>query len=135
MQHFPHATGALALFHAAQAQAVGDVFFHIHVREKGVALKHGVDVALLRRQGGDVRPVQKHAARVRRGEPGDDAQRGGLAAAGGAEQRDKFACFNGQRYAAQHVGAFKSLVQIADLQHFPSFFFLAFSIYTRMPIL
>ena len=65
-QHFPHAALALVLFHAAHAQAVGDVPTHVHMRKERVTLKYGIDVAFLRRQGGDVRAVQKHTAAVRR---------------------------------------------------------------------
>ena len=62
-----------------------------HVREQRVALEHGVHRTLFRRLVGEVLAVEPDAARVGRIEAGDHAQQRGLAAAGGAEQREEFA--------------------------------------------
>jgi hypothetical protein len=69
----PHAQGKL------------DVLRHRHVAEQRVVLEHQPHAALA---GGDVRDVaavQRDAAVVDAGEPGDGAQQGALAAAAGPE--------------------------------------------------
>jgi hypothetical protein len=63
---------------------------HRHVRVEGVGLEHHRHVALVRRQIGDVRPVEQARGR-RLLEPGDHPQRRRLAAAGGAEQHHELA--------------------------------------------
>ena len=72
---------------AGDAQAVGDVGEHVHVRKERVALEHHADVALGRRQIGDVAAGDDDPAAGRRLEPGDHPQRRRLAAAARAEQR------------------------------------------------
>jgi hypothetical protein len=59
------------------------------VREQGVVLKDGVDVARVRRAAGDVGPGELDAAAVGQLEAGDEAQRRRLARAGRAEQREE----------------------------------------------
>ena len=83
------AAGGLALVVAREAQAVGDVLHHRHVREERVGLEHHRHVAVGRRQPGDVRPADQDAPRRRHLEPGDHPERRRLAAARGAEQRDQ----------------------------------------------
>ncbi|MCY1291882.1 hypothetical protein D9M70_410860 [compost metagenome] len=72
------------------ADAEGDVVGHGQVREQRIVLEHHADPPLLRRQGeagaGDDLAAELDLALVHRLETGDGAQRGGLAAAGGAEQ-------------------------------------------------
>ena len=94
-QHFLHAFLPIRPFGAAHAQAIGNVLFHIHVREQRIVLEHGVHIALIRRQGGYVLAGEQHAAAIRLLQPGDDAQRGGFAAAGRAQQRYEFAVRDG----------------------------------------
>src|SRR3546814_13835662 len=77
----------------AQLQAEGDVLEHRHVRPDRVALEDHRHAAALgrqdaRRRGQDL-PVDLDRAFGRRHEAGDHAQRGGLAAAGRAEERDE----------------------------------------------
>ena len=69
------------LRHALLAQAVGDVLGDGHVREQGVRLEHGVDVALVRRDALHVLAADADEALVGLLEAGEHAQRRGLAAA------------------------------------------------------
>ncbi len=72
-----------------QAKAEGDVLEHVQVREQRVFLEHRVDRPFVRRQARDVPARKKDIARSRLHEPSDDAERGGLAAAGRAEEGDE----------------------------------------------
>ena len=87
----PHLAVALGAARPRNSQREGDVLGHRHVREQRIALEHHAEVALLRRQGGDVAAVQQHGARAGRDEAGDHHQDGGLAAAGRAKQRQEHA--------------------------------------------
>ena len=73
--------------HAGDVEPVGNVGENAHVREERVALEHHADVALGRRQPGDVAPGDDDAAARRRLEPGDHPERRRLAAAARPEQR------------------------------------------------
>ena len=75
----------------APPQAVGDVLLDVEVREERVALEDRVDRALVRRRLRDVDPVDEDLAVGRLLEPGQHAQRRGLAAARGPEQREELA--------------------------------------------
>src|SRR6185295_9986880 len=66
---------------------------------------------------GDVLAAELHLARRRLHQPGDRAQRGGLAGAVGADQRDDLALLDGERHAAQRVDAAVADLEVADLQH------------------
>ena len=70
-------------------QAECDVVPHRHRGKQGVALEHDADVALLYGHAGDVLPLHVHAAGRGLDEPGDGAQRGGLAAAGGPQEGEE----------------------------------------------
>ena len=61
------------------------------MREQRVFLKYGVYGALVRRQHGNIRAVQKNFSFVRHFESRNHAQRGGFAAPGRTEQRYEFA--------------------------------------------
>ena len=61
------------------------------MREERVVLEHHADVALERRPARDRLALEKDLARGRGKEPGDQAERGGLAAARGPEQRHELA--------------------------------------------
>ena len=80
---------ALGCRHLADAQAELDIFGHAHVLEQGVVLEDEAHPALLGGQVGDIAPVQQHPPVVRGGQPGDQAQDGGLPAAAGAEQDEE----------------------------------------------
>src|SRR2546428_7879203 len=82
---------ARALGHAVDAQAVGHVLTHAHVRKQGIVLEHGVDWALVWRARRDVDPVQLDCPRVRELEARDNAQGGGLARSRGPEHREELA--------------------------------------------
>ena len=75
-------------------QRVGHVVKHVHVRPDGVGLEHHADVPLFRGHeglpAGDQLVVDVHLAFRGLFKPGDDAQHGGLAAAGGAQQGHEF---------------------------------------------
>ena len=70
-----------------EAHVLGDR----HVRVQRVVLEHHRDVAVLRRDVGDVAVADEDAARVDLFEAGEHAQRGGLAAAGGADEDEELA--------------------------------------------
>ena len=84
---------------AFAAEAELDVTANGKVREQSVALKHGVDIAAVRRKMIDAGSVQPHFARGRRFESGDQTQHRGLAASGGAKQRKKRATLDLERNA------------------------------------
>ena len=77
--------------HLLHPQAVLDVAEHVHVREQGVVLEDGVDVAGERRPAGDVVAAEEHPAGGRLLEAGDHPQHRGLAGAGRAEHREELA--------------------------------------------
>jgi hypothetical protein len=72
--------------HAADAQRIGDVVADREMAEQGQRLEHHAELAPVRRHRRDVGFVEQHAAGGRRLQPGDDAQQGGLAAAGRPEE-------------------------------------------------
>jgi len=77
---------ARALPARLHAQAEGDVVEHAHVAEQRVVLEHETDVAIAHVMAGHVLAMEHDAAVVRGFQAGDDAQQGGLAAAGRTEQ-------------------------------------------------
>ena len=107
----PTRAAHLGARHAAQPQAVADIAEHGHVRPQRVGLEHHRDAALLGREAGDVAAEEPDRAGRRLLEAGDGAQQRGLAAAGGAEDRDEFARRDGEVDAAQD-----GLRPVADLE-------------------
>src|SRR5450830_1238676 len=95
-------------------QAEGDVLFHGHVGEQRVALEHHADRAFLRAQRDDVLVVEEYLAAVHRGQAGDAAQQGGLAATGRAEQGDEFTLGDFAVDVAEHRGAGVGFFQVLD---------------------
>ena len=89
LEHLVRSPPPLRAVHPAQPQAVGDVVAGRHVREQAVGLEDHAHVAAVGRHVGDVLAVDDDPAAVRLVEPGQRAQRGRLAAAGRAEQRDQ----------------------------------------------
>ena len=95
-----HALADARLIPLEHLQTEGDVFIHRHVRPERVVLEQKADVALVRRQvdalfGIENRhAVDQNPAAGRRFKPGDHAQGGRFAAAGGAEQGDEAAILN-----------------------------------------
>ena len=72
-------------------EAVGDVVGHRHVAEQRVMLEDEADAPLLNRERARVLAVEGERARGHRLQPGDQAEKRGLARAGRPEQRQKFA--------------------------------------------
>ena len=93
----------LVLGHLAQLQAVGHVVKYVVVGQQGVALEHHGGIAFVGGQGVDGLVAQIDLALVGAFKAGDHPQCGGLAAAGGAQQRHKAARLNIQRYVAHGV--------------------------------
>ena len=83
-QHFRDTLTDLRFRHLGNAQAESNVFKHVQMREQRILLEHRVDLPLVRRDIIDPDAVKDHVAAGGGGEPADDAQRGGLAAAAGA---------------------------------------------------
>ena len=109
LEHLAHLGLDRALVDLGVAQAERHVLVHVQEREQRVALEHGVDVALVRRDVGHVDAVEQHRARRRLLEAGDQAKRGGLAAPGRAEQREELAAGHLQVHAVdrdlvEHLG-------------------------------
>ena len=88
-QHIPHLAADGVFVHLLQAQAKGHVLEHIQVREQCVLLEHGIHRALIGRHTGNVLALQQDFAGIRLQKTCDQAQGGGFAAAGGAQQRHK----------------------------------------------
>ena len=103
---------------ALHRQAVAHVLDHVHVREQRVALEHHADVALGGAQRGDVLSVDEDGAGGGRLQPGDHAQRGGLAATRGAEDGGQRALGNLQVDALDHQGGAGVAVALGDLAEF-----------------
>jgi hypothetical protein len=80
----------------AQPQPEGHVLPDGHVREQRVGLEHHAHVALAGRQPGDVLAGHRDGSGVGVFQPREQAQRGCLAAARRAEQRDELAGPQGQ---------------------------------------
>ena len=90
-QHLLDALGDLAPPDPVLAQAEADIARDIEMREQRVVLEHHVDRPAVRRHGADVLAVEQDAAGAQLLEAGEQAQQRGLAAAGGAEQREELA--------------------------------------------
>ncbi len=86
-----HALGALFLADAGDLQGEAHVLGDRHVRVQRVVLEDHRDVAVLRRDVGDIAVADEDAARVDLFEAGQHAQRGGLTATGGADQDQELA--------------------------------------------
>lgn len=89
-------------------QAKRHVLKHGHVREQGIALKDGIDVAIFGRNTGYVTVLKMDVAIIDAFQPGDKAQYGCLAAAGGAKQRKKLAVIDGQIEVGNDLFAIKT---------------------------
>ena len=100
------------------AQRKRHVFKHVQVGEEGVALENGVDVALVRRNVVDALTEKEDVALIRRFKAADHAQGRGLAAAGRAEQRQKFIVVNVEIDAVENGLAIKLLGDVPELNDF-----------------
>src|SRR2546425_4558477 len=97
-----------------------EVFQHAHAREDVAALRRLRDAEAddaVGAQGIEARAVEAHGAVPRPHEAEDRAQRGGLAGAVGADQRDDLAALDGQRQPAQGPDAAVVGVDVGELEH------------------
>ena len=86
-----NATRDFVTLDARATKAEGNVLKDGEMREERIALEYGVDVALVGGEEGDVFALQLNETARRLFEAADHAQRGGLAAAGWAEEGEEFA--------------------------------------------
>ena len=91
LRDLAHLAVDLVLLQLLDLQSEGDVVVHRHSREEGVALEDDADVAVLDGDMGDVAVLDHNRAGDGLDEAGDGAQRGRLAAAGGAEEGEELA--------------------------------------------
>ena len=96
-------------------QAKRHVFKHGHVREEGIALKDSVDVAVFGGNLGDVLTFKMDMAVIDALQPGDKAQYGGFAAAGGAKQRQKLTVIDGQIKVGNDIFAIETFTNSFQL--------------------
>ena len=81
---------------AVNLRPEGDVFGHVHMGKKRIILEHRIDLTPVRRQLGDIGPIEEDSPFIRRFKTGNEAERRRLAAAAGAEEGDKFIFRNRQ---------------------------------------
>ena len=105
----------LAFSDALHHQAVGDIFQHRHVREQRVILKHGIHVALIRRQVGGFLAVDANRAGSELFKAGDQAQAGGFARAGRPEHGEEFPVLNVDGYPIHGANIAESPRNIDEL--------------------
>ena len=111
-----HALGDLAGAEVPRFERERKVLAHRHVREQGVVLEHHADVALARRHVLHRLAVDADGAAAGRLEAGQHHEAGGLAGAGGAEQRQELAFAHVQLQIAHHQrGAVVALVHAVEL--------------------
>ena len=73
LKHLGDAVVDLGLRQLRQAQTEGDVVVDVEMREEGVSLEHGVDLAFIRGQVVDALPVKKHITGRRRQKTTDNS--------------------------------------------------------------
>src|SRR5438132_894312 len=86
----------LRSFETTHLQAKGDVARDVEMREQRIALEHHADIAPVWRNVSNGTAGELDLPVVGLGEAGNDAEQGGLAAAGWTQQRDQFAAPDGQ---------------------------------------
>ena len=101
-------------------QGEGDVLKDVEMGEKRIALKHGVDVALMRWKGSDVLAEKEHVALVGLLKTGDDPQCGGLTAAAWTQERYKLVVIDIQIDMVQYRLPVKRFGNSFQLDDFPS---------------
>src|SRR5207302_7160763 len=110
----------LRLGHLADAQPEGHVLEHFVVRKQRVVLEDRVDVALVGRQRRHVLVLEQQLAAVGLLEAGDDAQRRGLAAAGGPEEGQELRAADREIDALQNGSSREGLGEALKAQQRPS---------------
>ena len=101
LKHLADGALDLVLGLSQHQETKADVLRHRHMRKERVALKHGVDRTLIRRQQRDILAMQQDLAGRRMVKAGDQPEQGGLAAAGRAEQCEELVLPNGHRNLVQ----------------------------------
>src|SRR5262249_30007691 len=91
-----------------------DVLRDRHMAEQRVVLEHKPDIALLRRQSGDIAALQQHAPVVDPGQAGDHAQDRALAAAARPQENEEFAVGPLQRYVVDDRVAFVAFAELLE---------------------
>lgn len=85
------------------------------MREQGIALKDGIDVAIFGGNPGDVTVLKMDMAVIDAFQPGDKAQNGCFAAARGAKQRQKLTVIDGQSEVGNNVFTIKTFTNSFQL--------------------
>ena len=93
----------------SQSQTKRNIIKHVQVWEQRVTLKHGIDLTLIRRQIVDPFSVEIHVARIGCLKAADDAKRGSLSTARGAEERNKLLVVDLQAHVVQNGLSVKRL--------------------------
>ncbi len=107
-QGFGHARGNLIGWRFLHSQAKGHVFKNGHVREKRIALKNRIDVAVFSRNLGDVLVFEMDMAGIHVFQPGNQAQNRGFTTARGAKQCQEFAIIDGQVKIGNNIFSIKA---------------------------
>ena len=120
LQQLRHAVADLLLagpqFARADSQAEGDILEDGHVPEQRVVLEHETHPPLAGVLACDVVALKQHRAvgvGIRGLQSGDDAQQGGLAGPGWAQQRHQLALVHNEAHVAQSGEAAEGLVDMA----------------------
>ncbi len=101
--------------HALHAQPEGEVVADVEMREEGVGLEDGVDGAPVGGDGKGVEAVEPELTGVGEVESGDEAEEGGLAAAGGAEEGEELAGGDGEADVVEGGDGAEAAGQVAGL--------------------
>src|ERR687891_636202 len=107
------ATGLL-LGQALLPKPVPDVLGHREVGEQRIVLENGVDVAVVGREGSHVLAPEQDMSGIGALEPGDEAEGGGLSAAGWAQQRVEVPPANREGDVTYRGHVAEGLVQAGD---------------------
>ena len=102
---------------AAHPQAERDVAEDVAMREERVILEHEADAAPMRRNAGQVDPVEQDAAGVGHLQAGDHAQQGRLPGAARAEHGDDLAVRDVERRGVEGLLAVERDRHGVDLEH------------------
>ena len=111
LEHPAHALSDLRSGPAAQRQAEGDVVEHGQVREQRVVLEDHAEPAALGRQVIDRASIEPDLAARGRKQPGQQVQRGGLAAARRPQEGDELAAVYVERELVEHRAGAEALRQ------------------------
>ena len=96
-------------------QAKGDIFKHRHVRKQRIALKDGVNVAVFRRDMGDIVIFEMDLAAIDAFQSGDKTKNGCFTAARGAKQGEKLTVVDGQIEAGDYRFTIKAFANFRQL--------------------